>query len=134
MNILAGIGILLGSFVLLTVFGLLIAMTANPYNEERAFVITLVVTAVLSVLITVGSAISFDDSNRAYTEIFNAKKTTIEQSLNSDVLSGLERIELVKMATEMNGDLASRKYSIKRWYTITSDKNMFDDLEYIKLD
>lgn len=72
------------------------------------------------------------DSHKAYLQKYLAQKETIEMSLESDNLSGFERVELVKQASELNGELAERKAYIKYWYSGVSDNTIYDNIEFIK--
>jgi hypothetical protein len=62
---------------------------------------------------------------------YEAQKATIEQSLDSDVLSGLERIELVNEAAELNGELAERKAQSERWHVVYYEDGIYDNVESI---
>lgn len=55
---------------------------------------------------------------------YEAQKATIEASIESENLSGLERIELVNLASELNGELASRRTDVNFWHHVT-----FGDIE-----
>ena len=68
-----------------------------------------------------------------YAAKYEAQKDTIEQSLASDILTGLERIELVNKATELNGELAERRAKHGLWYYVYYDNSIYDNVEYIKL-
>ena len=54
-------------------------------------------------------------------------------SLENEELSGLERIELVKQATELNGELAERKARVQLWHFVVYDNTIYDNVELIKL-
>ena len=61
---------------------------------------------------------------------------TIEASLDNEDLTGLERLELVKQASEQNAWLSKKKYSCHRWYSfyLRDDLvNKIDSLEMIDL-
>ena len=68
----------------------------------------------------------------AEVEEYKASKYTIEMSLKNDDLTGFERIELVKQATEENKWLANAKYKVQIWYNFHLDKSVLQ-LEMIKL-
>ena len=91
-------------------------------------IITISLIIVLFSLFCVGSTllISHNFSKDAEAELleFNAKKTTIEQSLQNPEISGLERIELVKMVSELNSWLVNRKFSYQRWYNFDIHKSV----------
>lgn len=73
------------------------------------------------------------NSHKAYLQKYLIQKETIEMSLESDNLSGFERVELVKQATELNGELAEKKAYIKYWYSGVNDNTIYDDVQYINL-
>ena len=52
----------------------------------------------------------------SYIDQYTVAKTTIEQSIHNDQLSGFEKIELVKQATEENKELAAKQYDARQWY------------------
>ena len=73
------------------------------------------------------------ESDRIFIAKYNAQKYTIEQSLKSDVLSGLERVQLVNQAAELNGELSERKTMYERWHHVCYDNTIYDDAEFITL-
>lgn len=73
------------------------------------------------------------NSEKAYLQKYLIQKETIEMSLESENLSGFERIELVKQATELNGELAEKKAYIKYWYSGVNDNTIYDNVEFINL-
>jgi hypothetical protein len=82
--------------------------------------------------IFIGMNINENDHN-AYAQKYLIQKETIEMSLENDKLSGFERIELVKQAVELNGELAKRKRTIKHWNSGVLDNTIYDKIEFIKL-
>ena len=67
-------------------------------------------------------------------EKYKSTKYTIEASLRNDDLTGLEKIELVKQASEQNSWLAEKKYEVKQWYRFYLDKDIVLELEMIDLE
>lgn len=55
----------------------------------------------------------------SYIDQYTVAKTTIESSIHNDQLSGFEKIELVKQATEENKELAAKQYDARQWYGFT---------------
>lgn len=72
------------------------------------------------------------EETRKYMEEYFAVKTTIESSVKNEAFSGLERVELVKQASEENAELARIQYKCKQWYGFDIDKRVLE-LEPIKL-
>ena len=67
---------------------------------------------------------------------YEAQKITIEQSLDNEDLSGLERIELVNNASKLNEWLAEEKIEISKWTKFdiySSVKEQYANAEYINL-
>jgi hypothetical protein len=92
-----------------------------------------IVTIILwIVFIFVGIGINTED-HKAWAAVYEAQKYTIEASIESETLSGLERIELVNKAAELNGELARRKTIIDRWYHVTYDDTMYNGVEMIQI-
>ena len=114
---------------------ILIAAIINDWDTpERPVVISGVILSVLILIgcTFVGIGMNTEDE-RIFIAKFNAQKSTIEQSLNSDVLSGLERVQLVNQATELNGELSERKVLYERWHHVCYSDNLYDDVEFIIL-
>lgn len=74
-----------------------------------------------------------NESLRKDVASYQASKYTIEQSLQNDKISGLERIELVKLANEKNEWLARTQYDIQQWYRFYLDKDLVLTLEKIDI-
>lgn len=95
--------------------------------------IALIVHIILFVgFIFAGIGIS-DNGDRKFVVEYQAQKYTIEASIENSDLTGLERIELVKLATELNKKLASRKYDFDKWYNVHYDNSIYDGVEFINL-
>ena len=74
-----------------------------------------------------------DNDDRKFVAEYQAQKYTIESSLNNAELTGLERIELLKLATDLNKQLTSRKYDFNKWYNVHYDNSIYDNIEFINL-
>lgn len=70
---------------------------------------------------------------KVFVASYEVEKMTIEQSIDSDILTGFERIELVKLASELNGELAARKEKSTFWHWIYFEKGIYDNVEFIDL-
>ena len=73
------------------------------------------------------------ENERIYINKYEAQKETIETSLESDVLTGFERAQLVNQAATLNGELAERKAKFDRWHFVTYDSSMYDSVEPINI-
>lgn len=73
------------------------------------------------------------ESEKVFVQKYLAQKETIEMSLEVEELSGLERLELVKQATELNGELAERKATFELWHFVVYDNTIYDNVELISL-
>lgn len=86
--------------------------------------------AALGCVIVLGSVVwSLYDSvetSRQWATGYNASKTTIENSLQSDLLTGYERMALVQQAAEYNQELAKRQYRASRWYGFDECEDVLD--------
>lgn len=76
----------------------------------------------------------YTEEERIFIVGFEAQKQTIEMSLDNENLSGLEKIELVKKATELNGELAERKSRFNMWHYVSYDNSIYNDIEPISLE
>ena len=79
-----------------------------------------------------GKYVGAENSSK-YVETYSVVKETVERALDSEELTGFERMELVNTATEHNRELADKKYTASKWYGSFMDERL-KDLEYISLD
>lgn len=130
MNIFAGIlaGIAFGLITL--IIGLM--MWASDLFGDEPFIIGVVIVAIV-VMIAVPCIMTAGSTNKAkvWVAAYEAEKETIESSLEAESLSGLERVELVKRAAELNGELASRATKAGFWYTVYYGGSPYDGVELI---
>ena len=133
-------GIILGFVVLILIFifiGLGLCTIFDFYSDwDSNKVVIITITVIYSIIaITTSFFVPYyvekEDSN-SYVNSYTVKKTTIEDSLKSETLTGFERAELVKQATEINAGLAEKKYEITKWYGFYLNKEI-KNLEYIDL-
>ena len=133
-------GVIIGFIVLILIFiliGLWLCTIFDFYLDwDSNKVVIITITAIyLIIAITTSFFVPYyvekEDSN-SYVNSYTIKKTTIEDSLKSETLTGFERAELVKQATEINADLAQKKYEITKWYGFYLNKEI-ENLEYIDL-
>lgn len=130
--------LLISGLVFCAIWGICIFIHENhcSYNASLWWVWT--IPLILAICFWVGAIFIGmdinDNSHKAYAQKYLIQKATIEMSLENDKLSGFERIELVKQAVELNGELAERKRAIKHWNSGVLDKTIYDNIEFIKLD
>jgi len=65
-------------------------------------------------------------SSAAYCRQFEAQKLTIESSIRSEYLTGLERAALVSEAARYNGELGQKQYAASQWYGMDISKEIFN--------
>lgn len=132
MGVIVGFIILILIFILIGLAGWLIYDCNCDFNKAVIVTITVIYSIVaITTSFFVPYYIAKEDSN-SYVNSYIIKKTTIEDSLKSETLTGFERAELVKQATEINADLAQKKYEITKWYGFYLNKEI-ENLEYIDL-
>lgn len=132
MGVIVGFIILILIFILIGLAGWLIYDCNCDFNKAVIVTITVIYSIVaITTSFFVPYYIAKEDSN-SYVNSYIIKKATIEESLKSESLTGFERIELVKQATEINADLAQKKYEITKWYGSYLNKEI-ENLEYIDL-
>ena len=131
-------GIILGFILLILIFiliGLGFWTISDSYWNWDSKKVVIITTIYSIIAITISFFVPYyvekEDSN-SYVNSYMVKKTTIEDSLKSETLTGFERAELVKQATEINADLAQKKYEITKWYGFYLNKEI-ENLEYIDL-
>lgn len=122
-------GIIIG-FILFLVLGLVVALGVLLVNDSEAIQIGIVTS--FAIFGSIFGAIVDAESSEQYVEKYIVTKATIEESLNAEVLSGFERVELVKQATEHNRSLAGRKHTASKWYGFLEDDRIHT-LDYIDL-
>ena len=113
------IGLLAGLVPLLVV--LLIYMAVE--DHEKLFI---GISCVAFILTVMGSLYIHVEMSRQWAVGYRAQKATIESSLQSDLLSGYERVALVQQATECNQELAVRQYKASQWYGFDECKDVLD--------
>ena len=97
------------------------------------FIINSIIVPILWIAsIFIGIGITTQEE-KVYVQKYLAQKQTIEMSLENEDLTGLERIELVKQATELNGEVAERKARFQLWHFVVYDNTIYDNVELIKL-
>lgn len=133
MNI-VGIGVI--SF-LVGVIASLLAVLIICWKEPDVTVLGFKISIMIGVAVWIGSIFIGIDINtkdaKTFIASYEAEKFTIEQSLNADALTGFERIELVKRASELNGELAARKEKSTFWHWVYFEKGIYDNIEFIDL-
>lgn len=106
--------------------------------DDFKFIKSLIINIVIAVLVWVGGVFAgigiYTEEERVFIAKFEAQKQTIEMSLDNENLSGLERIELVKQASELNGEMAERKAKLQVWHYVTYNKSAYDNIEPISLE
>lgn len=113
------IGLFGGLVPLMVVF--LIYMLVEDY--EKLFIGISCVALILTVM---GSLYIRVEMSRQWAVGYRAQKATIESSLQSELLSGYERVALVQQATECNQELAERQYKASQWYGFDECKDVLD--------
>lgn len=117
----------MGSIISGIIIGILISFAILGFTlpfeiESKGFF------AVLGCVVILGSVIWFLYSNvetsRQWATGYNASKTTIENSLQSDLLTGYERMALVQQAAEYNQELAERQYRASQWYGFDESRDI----------
>ena len=71
-------------------------------------------------------------NNGSWTQQYISQKQLIEDSLKNEKLSGLERVELVKQANELNAELIDKQIKCVKWYNFTMDDTVLE-LELVSL-
>jgi hypothetical protein len=126
-------GILELSFLLacLICFICIAGYTASD-NEGWITAAIICFLAVILVAPIIGVGIN-TTNERVYIQKYTAQKETIEASLESETLTGLERVELVTKAVDLNGEFAERKAKFDIWHHVYFDNSIYDGMEPIDL-
>ena len=122
------VGIVIGATVFLCV------CMPFCYYEVSRWMILLCVCTVLAACIAgtfIGIGIN-TECEREYVARYKIQKETIEMSLDCEDLSGMERVQLVNKAVEINGEMAERKARYERWHHVTYDDTLYDNIDFIR--
>lgn len=132
MSIFGIIGVCFAIALLLWSISMLVVVLGESKNASR-WVISIIAIAIWIGAVFIGIGI-YTEEERLFIAKFEAQKQTIEMSLDNENLSGLERIELVKQASELNGEMAERKAKLQVWHYVTYNNSMYDNIEPISLE
>lgn len=105
-------------------------------NIKKSFFICVPIIVWLTAILGFGYLGAFLENESLAREVekYKSTKYTIEASLKNDGLTGLEKIELVKQASEQNSWLAEKQYEVKQWYRFYLNKDIVLELEMIDLE
>lgn len=101
-------------------------------QDKHLFVVTIFSIIFLVAGIFIGIGIN-TENEKVYVQKYLAQKQTIEMSLASEELTGLERVQLVTKATELNGEFAEKKARFNLWHFVVYDNTIYDGVELIDL-
>ena len=136
MSIFGIIGI--GFAIALVLWAISMPVTFLLENDDADYTVARLVISIMSIAIWIGTVFIgigiYTEDDRLFIAKFEAQKQTIEMSLDNENLSGLEKIELVKQASELNGEMAERKAKLQVWHYVTYNKSAYDNIEPISLD
>jgi hypothetical protein len=116
------------ALIYLLIFGLILENDSSLFWKLSAIAFLVVWAGAVFIGIGINT-----QEEKVYVQKYLAQKETIEMSLKNEELTGLERIELVKQATELNGELAERKARFQLWHFVVYDNTIYDNVELIKL-
>ena len=125
-----GIGFAISSVL----FGIALAIIVS---SDCSFGLASIIAAVVGVILWI--AIVFvgiglnTENEKVFIQEYLAKKQTIEISLQSESLTGYERVQLVNNAVELNGELAKKKATFNLWHFVVYDNTIYDGVEPIDL-
>lgn len=130
------LGIVAGSMISILVSILAFFIYDAIYERTIGkIVIVVAFTICTAVLILMPLATVNYDVNcyKSWTKEYQIQKETIESSIKSEKISGLERVRLLEMASQLNKELVQNQYRCQQWYGFTGDKEVLD-LKPIKFD
>jgi hypothetical protein len=132
MSIFGIIGICFAICLIITLLGLLPCFCDSYWDWLYPKIFIPIMIALFIGAIFIGIGIN-TESERVYIKKYIAQKQTIEISLESEDLTGYERVQLVTKATELNGELAEKKARFDLWHFIVYDNTIYDNVEFINL-
>ena len=116
-------GIVMGLFAGLVPLLVVLLIYVVVEDHKKLFIRIGCVAYILAVM---GSFYMSVEMSRQWAVGYLAQKATIESSLQSDLLSGYERVALVQQAAECNQELAERQYRASRWYGFDECQDVLD--------
>ena len=129
-------GIIGTTFLIALACALIVLLIFFAIEPEGVLIPTITVVSVGLIMwlggVFIGIGLTTRDE-KVYVKQYLAQKYTIEESLKNDSLTGLERIQLVNKATELNGELAGKKARFEMWDFVTYDNTIYDNVELIVL-
>lgn len=130
------VGIIFGVIVAVPV-GILFSEIYGVCFSRKSEKIVSVAGIVACLIVLIGipvACVNYDmHCYKSWTNEYKIQKETIESSLRSEKIGGLERVELVKMAQGLNTELVENQYRCQQWYGFTGDKEVLN-LEPIKFE
>lgn len=128
----------IGFAIALVLWAMSMPVTFLIENDDADYTVARLVISIMSIAIWIGTVFIgiwiYTEDDRLFIAKFEAQKQTIEMSLDNENLSGLEKIELVKHASELNGEMAERKAKLQVWHYVSYDNSMYDNIEPISLE
>lgn len=126
-------GILSLSFLLACLI-CFICMAVYTVGENDGWITAGIICFLVVIVVAPIIGVGINTTNeRVYIQKYTAQKETIEASLESETLTGLERVELVNKAVDLNGEFAERKAKFDIWHHVYFDNSMYDGVEPIDL-
>lgn len=126
-------GILLLSLLIAVLF-VLICMAGFTATNSEGWITAAIICFLVVILGAPIIGVGLNTTNeQVYIKKYIAQKETIETSLEGNVLTGLERVELVNKAVDINGEFAERKAKFDIWHYVYFDNSMYDGVEPIDL-
>ena len=126
-------GLIVGVVSALVVIGMiylvswLLSETFGFGNWYNVVVNTICIVLFFTIIFTINYFDKTEYSRRI--QRFEQTKNTIEESLNSETLSGYERVQLVQTAIEYNNEMLGLQWDSNQWY----GWNINDNVQYIEL-
>lgn len=112
------LGALLGFLVCFAVWAAVMIM--NDFTTPKTVLLIIFIASVV-----IGGYIEYEANNSAIAN-FISQKQSIETSLTDDRLTGFERAEIVKLASELNGELSQIQYQATKWYGFAIDDKVLE--------
>lgn len=123
------LGIVLG-VVLSAIIGFIGSLIYESLYETWAEITCVITTIALCLGFTIAITVaicSYDKlQSTCYIDRYYSVKTTIEESLDSDKISGMERLQLVQNAIDENKYLVQQQFDCQQWYGFLIDKDVLE--------
>lgn len=125
---------IIGICLLLSVAFFALLLAIDVWIDEEWFLLMSIAISVCIFIIGIFVGIGINTrQEQIYINKYLIQKETIEISIHDENITDLSKTQLIKLATELNGELAEHKTKYNYWHYVYYDKSLYDDVDFINL-